>query len=84
MPINYSFEKIMDEGYILSNKFRATIFESVAKGETDIYTIAKRQHILLSISKRIAEDLVKKGYFEKKGNRYFLTKEGEKIASKIV
>ncbi len=73
----------MDEGYILSNKFRRTIFDGLASGETDIEVIAKKHRIIRNVAKRIAEDFINGGLLEKKGNRYILTKEGEKIAANI-
>jgi len=40
----------MDEGYILSNKYRRAIFDELASGESDIRRIAKKTsyHILCS------------------------------------
>jgi len=73
----------MDEGYIISNKFRRIIVEGIASGETDIYVIAKKHHIIPNIAKRIAEDLTRGGLLERDNNRYNLTKEGEKIALSI-
>jgi predicted transcriptional regulator len=75
--------KIMDEGYILSNKFRRTIFDGLASGETDIEIIAKKHRIIRTVAKRIAEDFINGGLLEKKGNKYVLTKEGEKLAANI-
>jgi len=75
--------KIMDEGYIISNKFRRTIFDGLALGETDIKVIAKKHRIIFNVAKRIAEDFINGGLLEKKGNRYILTKEGEKLAANI-
>lgn len=75
--------KIMDEGYILSNKFRRTIFDGLASGETDIEVIAKKHRIICNVAKRIAEDFINGGLLEKKGNRYILTKEGEKLITNI-
>ena len=74
----------MDEGYILSNKFRVAVFEGIATGETDISRIAKKHRIIPNVAKKIAEDLTKMGYFEKKGNRYILTRDGEKIKSNMM
>ena len=73
----------MDEGYIISNKFRRTIFDGLASGETDIELIAKKHRIIVNVAKRIAEDFISGGILEKKGNRYILTKEGEKLATVI-
>ena len=70
----------MDEGYILSNKFRRAIFDELASGETSIERIAKKHHIIRNVAIRVADDFVSGGILEKKGNRYLLTKEGEKLA----
>ena len=71
----------MDEGYILSNKYRRAVFEGLASGETNIDIIAKKHRIIPSIAKKIADDLASGGILEKKGNRYILTKDGKKLAS---
>lgn len=73
----------MDEGFILSNKFRRTIFDRLASGETDINLIAKKHRIILSVAKKVADDFISGGILEKKGNKYHLTKEGEKLAAII-
>jgi len=73
----------MDEGFILSNKFRRVIFDGFASGETNIYRIAKKHRIILNVASRVADDFIKGGILEKKGNRYVLTEEGEKLALKI-
>ncbi|UCF50670.1 MAG: hypothetical protein JSU91_04095 [Thermoplasmatales archaeon] len=73
----------MDEGYILSNKFRRAIFDGFASGETNLIVITKKHRIILNVAKRIVDDFIKGGILEKKGNRYILTKEGEKLAKII-
>jgi predicted transcriptional regulator len=73
----------MDEGYILSNKFRIAIFDEIASGETNIERIAKKHHIVLLVAKKVADDFIGGGILEKKGNKYILTKEGEKLATNI-
>ena len=73
----------MDEGYILSNKFRRAIFDGLMSGETDIDRIAKKHRIIKSVARKIADDFIKGELLEKKGNKYLLTKEGEKIADNI-
>jgi len=73
----------MDEGYILSNKFRRAIFDGLASGETDIDRIAKKHRIIRNVARRVADDFISGGILEKKGNKYILTKEGEKIAANI-
>jgi predicted transcriptional regulator len=73
----------MEEGFILSNKFRRTIFDGLASGETDINRIAKKHHIIPLVAKKVADDFISGGILEKKGNKYNLTKEGEKLAATI-
>jgi len=74
----------MDEGYILSNKYRKIIFEGFALGEKNINNIAKKHRIILSVAKRITEEFNKMGIIEKNKNGYVLTQEGEKLASKLI
>ena len=73
----------MDEGYILSNKFRMAIFDEIASGETNIERIAKKHHIVLLVAKKVVNDFISGGILEKKGNKYILTREGEKLATNI-
>jgi len=73
----------MDEGFILSNKFRRVVFAELVSGETDIERIAKKHHIIRNVAMRIADDFMREEIIEKKGNRYFLTNDGEKLAANI-
>ncbi len=73
----------MDEGFILSNKFRMAIFDEIASGETNIERIAKKHHIVLLVAKKVVNDFISGGILEKNGNKYILTKEGEKLATSI-
>jgi predicted transcriptional regulator len=73
----------MDEGFILSNKFRRAVFAELVSGETDIERIAKKHHIIRNVAMRIADDFIREEIIEKKGNRYFLTNDGEKLAANI-
>ncbi len=73
----------MDEGYILSNKFRRAIFDELASGETSMERIAKKHHIIPNVALRVADDFINGGILEKKGNNYILTEEGEKLATNI-
>ena len=75
--------KSMDEGYILSNKFRRTIFDGLASGETNIDRIAKKHRIIRSVAMRVIDDFINGGILEKKNNRYILTEEGKKLAETI-
>ena len=73
----------MDEGYILSNKFRRAIFDGLASGETNLNVISKKHRIIINVAKRIADDFIRGGILEKKGNKYILTKEGERLVKII-
>lgn len=73
----------MDEGYILSNKFRRVIFDGIASGETNLDRIAKKHRIIRNIAIKVVDDFINGGILEKKGNKYILTKEGEKLAESI-
>jgi len=73
----------MDEGYILSNKFRRVIFDGLVSGETDINMIAKKHRIVPFVTKKIIDDFISEGIIEKKGLKYILTKEGKKLAKEI-
>jgi predicted transcriptional regulator len=74
----------MDEGFILSNKFRRVIFDGFATGETDINIIVKKHHIIPTVARRVVDDFMNGGILEKKGpNKYILTKEGKKLAENI-
>ena len=73
----------MDEGFILSNKFRKVIFEGLSTGETNINNIAKKHRIIPIVAQRIVNEFIKGGIVEKNNNRYILTKEGKKLAEII-
>ena len=73
----------MDEGYILSNKFRRVIFDGLSSGETNLNVIVKKNRIIPMIAQKIIDDFISNGIIEKKGNRYILTKEGDKLAAQI-
>ncbi len=73
----------MDEGYILSNKYRRAIFDELASGESDTRRIAKKHRIVSSIADKIIDDFVKSGILLKKDNKYVFTESGEKLAESI-
>jgi len=73
----------MEEGYILSNKYRRAIFDELASGESDTKRIAKKHRIVLPVVDKIIDDFVKNGILLKKDNRYIFTEEGEKLAENI-
>jgi predicted transcriptional regulator len=73
----------MEEGFILSNKFRRAIFTEVVAGERDIGRISKKHRIPLSIAEKTIKELIEVGVIKEENNRYTLTREGEKAAYKI-
>jgi len=73
----------MDEGYILSNKYRRAIFDELASGESDIKRIAKKHRIVSSVVDKVIDDFVRGGVLFKKDNKYVFTEEGEKLAESI-
>jgi len=73
----------IDEGFILSNKYRRAIFDGLVAGEKDIQRIAKKHHIIRLVAQRVIDEFVKGGIVEKKGNSYIFTKEGEKLVESI-
>ena len=73
----------MDEGFILSNKYRRTIFDGFASGETDIDRIAKKHRIVRIVAHRVVNEFVEGGILEKKGNKYVFTEKGEKLVQSL-
>ncbi len=73
----------IDEGFILSNKYRRAIFDGLVAGERDIQRIAKKHHIIRLVAQRVIDEFVKGGIVEKQGSSYVFTKEGEKLVESI-
>ena len=73
----------IDEGFILSNKYRRAIFEELASGEKNILRIAKKHRIIKTVAQRVVETFIEGGIVEKQGNNYVFTKEGEKLVESI-
>ena len=73
----------IDEGFILSNKYRRAIFEGLASGEKNIHMIAKKHRIIKTVAQRIVDSFVDGGIVKKQGNSYVFTKEGEKLVESI-
>jgi len=73
----------MDQGFILSNKFRRAIFDGIIAGDTDINIIAKKHRIIKKIAINIVKDFINAGIIEKKDNKYLLTSKGRKLAETI-
>jgi len=73
----------MDEGYILSNKYRRAIFDSFVSGEKNLKFIAKKHRIIYNVAEKIVQDFVKNDIVEKKSEGFVLTRDGEKLAERI-
>jgi predicted transcriptional regulator len=73
----------MDEGFILSNRFRRIIFDELVSGENDIRRIAKKNRMIPSVAQRVIDEFVSGGIVEKKGTMYMFTDEGKKLAHTI-
>ncbi|HID24898.1 MAG TPA: hypothetical protein EYP23_00305 [Thermoplasmata archaeon] len=74
----------MEEGFILSNKFRRAVFTEIVSGEHDILRISKKHRIPLPIAQKTIRELTEAGVVKKEGNnQYLLTREGEKVADRI-
>lgn len=71
--------KKMDEGFILSNKYRKSIFNEIAEGETNIKRIAKKLRIVNRVVLNIAEEFIMQGILIKKEGKYYLTEDGKKL-----
>lgn len=70
---------MIDEGYIVSNKYRRAIFDELASGETQISRIAKKHRIIQRVAQRIIEDLEYHEIIEKQDQGYHLTEKGKKL-----
>ncbi len=73
----------MEEGFILSNKYRRVIFNELTSGEINLDRIAKKQHIVRKVVQRVIDEFMNSGIIEKKENTYILTEKGKKIAQNI-
>ncbi|MFH1100453.1 MAG: hypothetical protein V1726_00245 [Methanobacteriota archaeon] len=69
----------MNEGFILSNKYRTMIFDAFTSGETRLDRIIKKHHIVPVVAKRVIAEFITEGLLVKKGDEYRLTPEGEKL-----
>ena len=73
----------MEEGFILSNKYRRVIFNELTSGETNLDRIAKKHHIIRRVVQRVIDEFMNNSIIEKKENTYILTEKGKKIAQNI-
>jgi hypothetical protein len=65
----------MDEGFILSNKFRRAVFNELASGETNIQRIAKKHRIIQTIAQRVVDDFINGGIVKRITNTILQKKE---------
>jgi len=70
---------MIDEGYIISNKFRRVIFDELASGELNPERISKKHRIIPRITQRILDDFERNDIVKKEGQRYHLTDKGTKL-----
>ena len=73
----------MDEGYILSNKYRRAVFDELIAGEYNIKRIAKKHRMVPKIAIRVMDDFEQGGIVKRNGSRYELTEEGRKLAATL-
>lgn len=73
----------MEEGFVLSNKFRKVIIDELAIGDADAETISKKHHIPISAIEKAINDLKKIGLVKENKDRYSLTKQGRKVVEKL-
>ena len=74
---------MVDEGYILANKFRRAIFDELVSGEHDIRYIAKKLHIVPRIAQKIMDDLETNELVTKQGAFYTFTEKGQKLVDEM-
>ncbi|MEA2054331.1 MAG: hypothetical protein U9O96_04355 [Candidatus Thermoplasmatota archaeon] len=72
-----------EEGFILSNKFRKSVFLEIASGGNSINTIAKKQHLFPKMVENAVSDLKKNGIIKDDDGRLELTDMGKKIFAKL-
>ncbi len=72
---------MVDQGYILSNKYRVMIFDELIAGETNITRIAKKHRIIPRIAEKIITDFKNHGLIEENKGYITFTEEGRKLAA---
>ena len=70
---------MMDEGYILANKFRRAIFDELVAGERDIRHIAKKHRIILRVAQKVMDEFEAGELVTKQGPFYTFTEKGRKL-----
>ncbi|MBU0497180.1 MAG: hypothetical protein KKG04_04410 [Candidatus Thermoplasmatota archaeon] len=69
----------MDEGYILSNKYRRAVFDELAAGEGNIQRIAKKHRLILTVVRRVIEEFEAAEIVKHHQGRYVFTEKGERL-----
>jgi len=72
-----------EEGFIVSNKFRRTIFDELSSGERNIVRITKKHHIIPAVAKRIVQEFKDHGLAEQTSQGIKLTEKGEKLVQTL-
>jgi predicted methyltransferase len=70
---------MVDEGYILANKFRRAIFDELVAGERDIRRIAKKHRIILRVAQKVMDDFEAEQLVTRQGPFYSFTETGQKL-----
>lgn len=69
----------MNQGFVVSDKTRHTVFSAVANGETDVATIAKRHRMIARAVERAARELGEAGLIVQGASGWRVTPAGEEI-----
>lgn len=69
----------MDEGYILSNKYRRAVFDELASGEGNVQRIAKKHRLILTVVQRVINEFEVAEIIKKQQGRYVFTEKGERL-----
>jgi predicted transcriptional regulator len=70
---------MVDEGYILANKFRRAIFDELVSGEHDIRRITKKHRIIPRVAQKVMDEFEAEELVTKKGSFYTFTEKGQKL-----
>ena len=73
----------IDEGFILSNKFRKAILIELASGEKKIKRIAKKHHLIERMVERAMKELEEEKIAREENGNYFLTDRGKKVLADL-
>ncbi len=74
---------VSDEGYILSNKFRRAVFDSLISGESRPDRIAKKHRLIKRVVEKVIDDFKANDLIREVNGRIEFTEKGEKIATEL-